>query len=608
MYKTYPLPLLPVKKMTLHGDSTCLKVRDDDSGKWRNLKWDEVGTQIQRTAEALVAFGIGVQQPVGVFSENMKEFLYTDMGCLSIRAYGVPLYATLSTGQVKYIVEDSGMRLLFVGGQRQYDCAYPITQTHDLTLVAYDPEVTFAPEDERSMYFTDFLEKGARKSCQDEVEKRRVESREEDTAFILYTSGTSGESKGVILTHLNVATSINHHAGMPGIKAQNISMNFLPMTHIFEKMWCLLCLQCGIIIAINTDPHQITTTLPEIRPHYMCNVPRFWEKVYLGVREKMEHMPPSLNHVSQDCLKVCHEYQMEYLAKEKTPPLGLKMKYKMYEKTLLKLVKKTVGIDRGVLFPVSGAALSKEVHGFLLSFAIPIAYGYGATETTATVSYCMPEETKFGSIGKPLDHLQIRIDQEAGGELLVKGSSITTGYYNKPEENAKAFTEDGFFRTGDLVTQDEDGYLYFKERSKDLYKTANGKYIAPQMLEGLMVSDSVIEQALVVADKRNFVSALIYPNWSKLTKLLGEQEGGADLPQDPEVLRKSPEVTAFLQERLNHALRDVAEYERVKKFYIIPEPFTIENGQLTNSLKAKRAVILSRYQDEINDLYGYALN
>lgn len=608
MYKTYPLPLLPVKQMALHGDATCLKVRNNATGEWRDLTWNEVGTQIQRTAEALVAFGIGVQEPVGVFSENMKEFLYTDVAAQSVRAFGVPLYSTLSASQVEYIVKDCRMRLLFVGQQRQYDTAYPVAKALDVTLVAYDQGVSFAPDDERSMYFGDFLEKGALRSCAAEVDKRRSEYEEEDISFILYTSGTSGQSKGVILTHRNVMTSINHHASMPGMKPQNISMNFLPMTHIFEKMWCLLCLQCGIIVAINTDPHQITTTLPEIRPHYMCNVPRFWEKVYLGVKDKMEHMPPSLNRLSHDCLKVCREYQMEYISKGKKPPLGLRLKYQAYKGTLLKLVKKTVGIDRGVLFPVSGASLSKEVHGFLLSFGIPIVYGYGATETTATVSYCMPDNTKFGSIGQPLSHLQIRIDEAAGGELLLKGPSITKGYYNKPEETAKSFTPDGYFRTGDLVTQDEDGYLYFKERAKDLYKTANGKYIAPQMLEGLMVSDPTLQQALIIADKRNFVSALIYPNWSKVLQLLKEEEGYAPLSDDEEVLREDPRVLDFLQKRLDYILRDVAEYERVKKFYILPEPFSIENGQLTNSLKAKRPAILSRYRDEINNLYGYALD
>ena len=594
--------------MALQGDTTCLMERDSGTGEWRHILWDEVGTQVQCTAEALVTFGIGVQEPVGVFSENMKEFLYTDLACQSVRAFGVPLYSTLSTGQVEYIVRDSGMRLLFVGSQRQYDSAYPVTRTLDLTLVSYDPSVVFATDDDRSMYFGAFLQKGALVSHQEEVERRRAEHEDEDIAFVLYTSGTSGQSKGVILTHRNVVTSVAHHVNMRGMKAGNISMNFLPMTHIFEKLWCLVCLEAGAIIAINTDPHKITTTLPEVRPHYMCNVPRFWEKVYLGVRDKMEHMPPSLNRISRDCLKVCHKYQMEYIAKGKKPPLWLKVKYGIYEKTLLRLVKKTVGIDRGVIFPVSGAALSREVHGFLLSFGIPIAYGYGATETAATVSYCMPDETKFGSVGRPLEHLEVRIDQAAGGELQLRGASITRGYYNKPEEDAKAFTPDGFFRTGDLVTQDEDGYLYFKERSKDLYKTANGKYIAPQMLEGLMTSDPTIEQALVVADKRNFVSALIYPNWSNLIRQMREECGDQALSDDPVILREEPSVVAFLQKRLDLILKDVAEYERVKKFYILPEPFSIENGLLTNSMKAKRSAILSRYEAEIDAIYGYSLH
>ena len=394
---------------------------------------------------------------------------------------------------------------------------------------------------------------------------------------------------------------------MPKLKAQNVSFNFLPLTHIFEKMWTLLCLECNITVAVNTDPHRVTETLPEVRPHYMCSVPRFWEKIYFGVLDKIAEVRPPLASVMQDCMKVSEKVWREYKGKGLPVPFGLGLKYKLYEKTLLMILRKKVGLERGLAFPTAGASLSKDIHCFLLSIGIPIVYGYGLTETMATVSFQMPENTRLGSVGKLVTHLQARIDEEAGGELLVKGPSVTKGYFNRPEENAKSFTPDGFFRTGDLMEIDRDNYLYFKERAKDLYKTANGKYISPQLLENLIQSEGTVDQALIVADRRNFVSALIYPNWGKVSELL-KKNGYDDLAKaDPALLRTRPEVYALLDEHISAALSGLARHEQVKKFYILPEPFSIENNQLTNSLKAKRGVIMETYKGVIDDLYGYSL-
>ena len=608
MFKIYPLQVLTKMHARIHERDTALMVRQNEAGEWRKIPWIEADGKVQALAEGLIKLGVEPGDRVGVFSENFAEFIYSDLAFLATRAVGVPLYSSLSQEQARFIARDSGFKVLFVGEQYQYDTALPIARELGIRLITYSPNVHLDPEDRETLSFEDVLHfSKVDPSLAARVEERRNSVSDDDTAFILYTSGTSGDSKGVVLSYGNVMTQMIHQSRMPRLKSGNISFNFLPLTHIFEKMWSLLCLECNIIVAVNTDPHRITETLPEVRPHYMCNVPRFWEKVYFGVLDKIDKVKPALSRVMQDCIKVSKEVWVDYKAKGKSVPLGLALKYNIYDKTLLSALRKKIGLDRGLIYPASGAALSKEIHAFLLSLGIPIVYGYGMTETTATVAFEMPDETKLGSVGKVVEQVEVRIDEAAGGELLVKGPSVMKGYFNRPEEDAKNFTPDGFFRTGDLMKLDSDGYLYFKERSKDLYKTANGKYIAPQQIENLILSEGFVEQAFIIADRRNFVSALIYPNWPKVTEQL-QKRGSNDLPfDDLEAMRLRPEVHDLLEEHIDKSLSEVARHEQVKKFYIIPEPFSIQNGQLTNSLKTKRGTIFEVYQKEIDDLYGYSI-
>ena len=607
-FTIYPIQRLSQLQAKLHERDTALMVRQSETGVWRKVPWIEADGKVQSLAEGLVKLGVEPGDRVGVFSENFAEFIYSDLAFLSIRAVGVPLYSSLSVEQVRFIAKDSGFRYLFVGEQLQYDTALPVSRELGFRLITYCKHIHLAPEDRETLSFEDLLRfSPADPTLAKEVEARREAVREDDTAFILYTSGTGGESKGVVLSYGNVMTQMVHQSRMPGLRAGRISFNFLPLTHIFEKMWTLLCLECNITVAVNTDPHRVTETLPEVRPHYMCNVPRFWEKVYFGVLDKIGKVSPLHQKIMKDCMEVSKKVWIDYKSLQKPVPRGLALKYALYDKTLLHILRKKVGLDRGVVYPASGAALSKEIHAFLLSIGIPIVYGYGMTETTATVAFEMPEETKLGSVGRVVEQVQVRIDEAAGGELLVKGPSVMKGYYNRPEDDRKNFTEDGYFRTGDLMSLDSDGYLYFKERSKDLYKTANGKYIAPQQIENLILSEGIVEQAFIIADRRNFVSALIYPNWPKVIELL-QKSGRHDLPYDDlEAMRLRPEVYALVEEHIDKSLSEVARHEQVKKFYLLPEPFSIQNGQLTNSLKTKRGVIFKVYQKEIDDLYGYSI-
>lgn len=331
----------------------------------------------------------------------------------------------------------------------------------------------------------------------------------------------------------------------------------------------------------------------------MCNVPRFWEKVYAGVLSKIEEMPPTLRKLMHHAIKIGEAYRLEYENVGKSAPLYISLQYKFYRKFLFSKVKKVLGLQRGRFFPVAGAALSTEVNRFLQSLSFPICYGYGLSESTATVC-CFPQVGfKLGSIGDVLDHVDVRIDPETN-EIQLKGPSIITEYYNNPEANAQAFTSDGYFRTGDAGRL-EGRTLYFTERIKDLFKTANGKYIAPQMLEGLILLDPMFEQVAIIGDGYKFVSALIYPNWEILSK--EAQARGIDTDRDLHALASDYEIYRLINAHVEQALGSVAQYERVKSFRLLAEPFSIDKGELTPTLKIKRRVVNEHYADMIADMY-----
>lgn len=610
----YPLATLPKELMRVHPDDAALLVKNHQSKEWEPITRAEFASSIQAAAQSLLEFGIGTQDPIGVFSENMVNFLVADFAAFSIRAITIPFYATSSVAQVEYMIKDSQLRIIFVGQQLQYNTAYKALQSieHEVKIVIFDEDVSLFPGDDKSVYFKDFINLGQSPINEVKVEQRRAEALPSDTAIIMYTSGTSGASKGVELIHKSLMATIKAHLDvLPHIKAGNVSMNFLPLTHVFEKMWCFLCIEAGVKVAINQNPKEILNNLLQIRPHYMCNVPRFWEKVYVGVYEKIQEFSPILRKFTSRCIELSRHYHFDYRVKGKKAPWNVQLAYSFYSQTLLKLVKKKVGVERGIYFPVAGAALSDKVHAFLVSIGIPIVYGYGLTETTATVSFCRPDGYVFGSIGRPLDILEVRIvaqdEQQAKegiGEIEVKGPTLMKGYYNKPEENQHAFTEDGWFRTGDIGYMDEEKNLFFRERSKDLFKTANGKYIAPQMLENLITSDPIIEQAVIIAEDRSFVSALIYPNWQRVMELVKKKEL-EDVPEDVPELSEHNSVYSLLESRIAVQLKDVASYETVKKFVILTEPLSIENGMLTNSLKTKRKAVEEHFAKEIEQMYSY---
>lgn len=583
-----------------YGNRTALKHRDNATGKWLKISWREFSDKVMLTAKAMAEFGIKVQENIGVYSQNMPKCLYTDFGAYGNRVVSIPMYATNSPGQIEYIINDAKIRTLFVGEQLQYNNAFKVQKDSKYLerLVVFDPAVKMNPEDKTSIYFDDFLRLGDNAHAESTVKIRMTEAVPEDLATIIYTSGTTGESKGVMLPHSCYLEAMRiHDVRLPLVTDKDLSMSFLPMTHIFEKAWCYYCLHKGVTIAINQDPKMIQKTLPEVHPTLMCNVPRFWEKVYAGVHEKINSASPAMKKIFLDAIETGRKYNLEYKNKGIPAPCGLKLKFQFYNKTVFTLLKRVLGIERGRFFPVAGAPLSDTVNEFLQSVNIPIAYGYGLSETTATVCFYPEIGFQFGSIGEVMPGVQVKIDP-GNNEILVKGKTVMSGYYNKPEETKRAFTEDGFFRTGDAGRL-EGNTLFFTERIKDLYKTSNGKYIAPQAIEMVMSGDNYIEQIAVIGDQRKFVSALIVPAYPLLEKYAGEK--GISF-ESREELVKNKDIIRFIEARVEEHQKNLASYEKIKRFTLLPEPFMM-GCELTDTLKLRRPVVLQKYATEIEAMY-----
>lgn len=584
-----------------YGVRTALKYVDPTSGKWAKVSWRDFSNKVMLTAKAIAEFGIEPHENIGVYSQNMPQCLYTDFGAYANRVVSVPMYATNSPEQIEYIINDAEIHTLFVGEQLQYNNAFKVQKKCDMLkrIVIFDPKVKLNPEDKTSIFFEDFLRLGDCANAESIVNIRIKEASVDDLATIIYTSGTTGTSKGVMLYHYNYLEAMRiHDIRLTMVSDKDLSMCFLPLTHIFEKAWVCYCLHKGVTVAINQDPKRITETLPQVRPTLMCNVPRFWEKVYAGVHDKIHSFPRCMQKIFMNAIETGRIYNLEYKNKGIDPPRALKSKFLFYDKTIFMMLKKAIGLDRGRFFPVAGAPLADHINVFLQSVNIPIIYGYGLSETTATVSFYPSEGFVIGSIGTIMPGLEVKIDP-SNSEILVKGKTVTKGYYKRPDENEKSFTEDGFFRTGD-AGRIEDGVLYFTERIKDLYKTSNGKYIAPQAIEGLVGSDRYIEQIAVIADQRKFVSALIVPNFQVLEEYVARK--GLSFNSREEMV-SNPDIIRMFEARIEVCQKNLAPFEKIKRITLLVEPFTMEGKELTDTLKLRRRVIAEKYAEQIEAMY-----
>lgn len=582
-----------------HGDKTVMYDRNKLTDPWTSISWSVMNDSVNAVAKALLELGVKPQDRIAQFSQNKSENLIVDFGAYSIRAVVVPIYPTSSQAQVDFITGDAGTEVIFVGGQKQYDIVVEVMKTskHLKKIVVFEKSVELNNTVD-SIYFEEFLAVGIKSLKNEELELRRAESKEEDMACLLYTSGTTGNPKGVIMTHIMFNEAVRIHLiRLAHVKDNDVSLAFLPLTHVFERMWCYFLLYVGTTVYINHNPTEIQTTLKEVRPTLMCAVPRFWEKVYVGVKEVLSGYTPTKLAIVTWALEVGKKHNINYLRTGKKPDFWLSLSYKVAEKLVYSKLKTTLGLENAKTLPVAGAKLSDEITLFFRSLGVPLVYGYGLTESTATVT-CFEDQYEIGTVGSLMPDVEAKIGDEK--EILLRGKTITKGYYQNAEANEKAFTADGWFRTGD-AGEIRDNKIILTERLKDLFKTSNGKYIAPQEIETRLGTDKYIDQVAVIGDERNYVTAIIAPS---IPALETYAKTNNITYKDIDELLHSPEVHKLMEERIAEHQKGMAGYEMVKKFTLIKIPFTIETGELTNTLKIKRAVITQKYKKQIDEMYA----
>ena len=578
----------------------ALTYRDFGGTKWKSATWRDFSRKVRHVSNAMLNIGVKVQENVGVFSQNCAEYLYTDFGAFGIRAVTVPFYATSSEQQIQYMIDDAQIRVLFVGEQEQYDKARRVfAHCHTLErIVIYDRRVKTSQADKSSIFFDEFMTLGENSPRQSEVEKLYGEANDNDLCNILYTSGTTGESKGVMLTYGQYRAALDVNGRIIPVGEGDRVMDFLPMTHIFERAWLFLSISKGAELIINSNPKEIQQAMRETRPTCMSAVPRFWEKVYAEVTDRIDRATPTQQKLLRHALAIGRKHNIEYLSRGKRPPLSLRMRYALMHRTLFKIVRNELGLDHPNIFPTAGATVSPEIEEFVHSIGINMIVGYGLTESLATVS-CDLKGRPFtvGSVGRPIEGLDIKFGED--DEIMLKGPTITKGYYKRESLNKTAFDDEGYFHTGDSGYM-KNGELFLKDRIKDLFKTSNGKYIAPQMIESKLLVDKYIDQIAVIADQRKFVSALIIPDYA----LLEEYAAKHNITYGSrEELCCNAEIHEMMAERIETLQQQFASYEKIKRFTLLPQHFTMERGELTNTLKIRRKVLAKNYAREIEKMY-----
>lgn len=574
--------------------------RSFGSLKWKTVSWNQFSLRVKQVSNALLNLGIKPQESIAVFSQNCIQYLYTDFGAYGIKVTSIPFYATSSEQQIQYMVNDAQVKFIFVGEQEQYDKAHRIFALCPSLerIVIFDPSVRISSHDPNALYFEDFLKLGEGFPRQSEVDELIKQAKMEDTCNILYTSGTTGDSKGVVLTYGMYYAALEANNECVPLTEKDRVIDFLPFTHIFERGVAYLALSEGSMLIINTYPKEIQDSMRQTHPTSMSSVPRFWEKVYIAVKSKIDNAGPVQRKIFKHALAVARKRNVEYAMRKRRVPLALELEYQVINRTILSIVRGQLGLENPKVFPVAGAYVSPEVEEFIRSIGIPIIVGYGLTESLATVS-CdhFDKPITLGSVGRPISSIQIKIGEN--DEILLKGPTITPGYYHRDNVNAEAFDEDGFFHTGDAGYL-KDGELFLTERIKDLFKTSNGKYVAPQQVEALLLVDKFIDQVAVVADQRKFVSALVVPEF----RMVEEWARDNNIKfSGREELCANEKVKKMLMERINTLQQGLAHYEQIKRFTLLPHHFSMESGELTNTLKLKRPVVYRNYKDIIEKMY-----
>lgn len=578
------------------GNKAALRVQQD--GQWRAIGWRTLGQAMDYCAQALIRAGHQPTEMVGLYARNMPEWTQADLGILAARGVSVPIYPTSTLEQLRYIVRDANIGLLFVGEQAQFDQALTLLKDGEIRqIVALDGKVNLR-DCPAASHFQAFLVSGNHQASEQELRVRETQYQMDDLLTLIYTSGTTGEPKGVMLDFANIAACFEMHNSRLDLNEQDVSLCMLPLSHVFERAWTYYVLYCGAENVYIRDPQKVMDVIGEVQPTVMCAVPRLYEKAYAMIQAKVAQAPRLRRALFGWATGVGKQLVASRQAGKATSPL-LYAQLWLAERLVFRKLRTRFG-GRTRFLPVAGARLADDVNFFFQAMGLNLKYGYGMTETTATVCCYEDHQFKLGSIGTALSGIEVKLGES--NELLVRSPTVMRGYYNKPDATAEVMTEDGFLRTGDAGELDGDGNIYFTERLKELMKTSNGKYVAPQLVEGTIGKDRFIEQIAIVADARHFVSALIVPCFESLEEYA--RSINLQYQCKTELLRNS-RVMEFFDARIQDLQKELAKFEQVKKFTLLPSAFSMELGEITPTMKLRRKIIESKYQNEIEAMYNH---
>ncbi len=565
-------------------------MRHKNENGWQEMTYRDMGRRIQQVALALLSLGVKPGDRIALFSPNRPEWAIADFAILSIRAVTVPIYATNTAAQAAYIIDDAGAGIIFTGGWAQYKKIRSIPRCK--TIITFDDIEESTGKD--TIHF-EKLRAMARTAAPARLRARRQAANAQDPATIVYTSGTTGDPKGAVLTHANFFHQIRAVDAAFTVGPEDRSLCFLPLSHVYERLWSFYVFNRGAQNNYLADPRQIIDYLSEVRPTAMVSVPRLYEKIYAAVAQQIE----SAGTVKKKLFKWALAKGLEYgriLQQGEKVPSGLNAGHAIADRLVLSRIRAIVG-GRKNFFSAGGAPLSREIEEFFFAAGILVCQGYGLTETAPMITCNTPANFRFGTVGRPVPDCDVKIADD--GEILVRGGQVMAHYHNRPKETGEAIT-DGWFHTGDVGAFDADGYLKITDRIKDLIITSVGKNIAPQRIENLIGQDIFIDQVAVFGDRRKYISALVVPAFEQL-EAWARAKG--IVPASRSDLVAHPNVIAFLKSRIEARSKNLAPFENIKKFTMLPCAFTEEQGEVTPTLKIRRKFIYQRYKKLIDAMY-----
>lgn len=566
-------------------------------GRWQERRWEEIGEITRNIAKGLLSLGIERGDKVCIMSQTRAEWVYSDFGILSIGAVGVPIYPSNTPEQAMYIINDSEAKAVVVEDLTQLEKMMKIR--NDIPNVKKIIVIEgFKGEDEFVMSLEALISLGKRFDDKGDVERTIKNIKPEEVATIVYTSGTTGPPKGVVQTHENHLAMVEGVVSLAIIgKEKELDLAFLPLSHSFGRAGEFTEIYLGNIVAFAESLQKLPENLLEVHPTLIYSVPRIYEKVYAAILSKAKESPLK-EKIFNWALGVGRK-RSECIQKKKSVPLSLKIKFALAQRLIFNKVMERLG--GRLKYAISGGApLAKEIAEFFHSCGLLVLEGYGLTETCPALTMNRPDNFKFGSVGLPIPGCQIKIAED--GEILGKGNNVAyLGYFKKPDQTKEVFTEDGWFKTGDIGYIDEDGFLFITDRKKDIIVTAGGKNVAPQNIENMVKADPFISQIVVLGDKKPYLVALITLNKEEVEKLAKEK--GITYSSYEELL-SDKEIYNRVKKWIEEVNSKLASYETIKKFAILPQDFTIESGELTPTLKVKRKVVYQKYADAIEKLYA----